>query len=218
MTAQTRLRAIVWDWDNTLADGWAAVTHALNSAFAAFALPSWSEAETRCRARHSVRESFPPIFGAQWPRAAGIFGEAYLSAHMSIVRPMPGVARLLQATSHLPMAVVSNKEGPFVRRECTALGFDPHFRGVFGAGDATADKPHIAAFEVALAALAEPAGPDIWYVGDTGLDMQAARAWGCTAVLLDDAAHDGGVNSFIVPPDLHFVDADALKAYLQASV
>ncbi len=66
--------------------------------------------------------------------------------------------------------------------------------------------------------MAEPAGRDIWYVGDTGLDMQAARAWGCTAVLLGDAAHDGGINSFIIPPDLHFIDAAALTAYLEGSV
>jgi phosphoglycolate phosphatase len=213
-----RPRAIVWDWDNTLADGWAAVTLALNQAFAAFDLPAWSEAETRNRARHSVRESFPPIFGPDWKRAAAIFGEAYRSTHMAAVRPLPGVPALLRTAGHLPMAVISNKEGDFVRRECTALGFDPHFRAVFGAGDAAADKPHHAAFALALEAISEPAGSDIWYVGDTGLDMQAARAWGCTAVLLGDAAHDGGVNSFIVPPDLHFVDADALSAYLQGSV
>ena len=50
----------------------------------------------------------------------------------------------------------------------------------------------------------------IWYVGDTALDMQAARAAGCTAVLLGDAAHDGGVAA--AAPDLSFAGAHALAA------
>jgi phosphoglycolate phosphatase len=52
----------------------------------------------------------------------------------------------------------------------------------------------------------------VWYVGDTALDMQAARAAGCTAVLLGDAAHDGGVTH--ARPDLHFADGHALAAAL----
>ncbi len=208
-----RPRLILWDWDNTLADGWAAVTAALNLAFAAFDLPAWTEAETRARARHSIRESFPPIFGADWQRAAAIFGAAYARLHVTDVKPMPGVAEMLSATSG-KMAVISNKDGPFVRRECAALGLDRHFAAVLGAGDAAADKPDPAIFHHALALLGEPAGRDIWYVGDTGLDMQAARAWGCTAVLLGGAAHDGGIDSFVVPPDLHFIDAATLAAYL----
>ncbi len=209
-----RPRVILWDWDNTLADGWAAVTEALNIAFAAFDRPAWSESDTRARARHSLRESFPPIFGAAWQQAASIFGEAYGRLHVAGVRPMPGVAALLPAVGGVKMAVISNKDGPFVRRECVALGFERYFAAVLGAGDAVADKPDPAIFRHALERLGEPAGSDIWYVGDTGLDMQAARAWGCTAVLLGDAAHDGGVESFAAPPDLHFIDATTLAAYL----
>lgn len=50
--------AILWDWDNTRADGWPAITDALNFVFTAFAMPDWCETDTRGRARHSVRESF----------------------------------------------------------------------------------------------------------------------------------------------------------------
>lgn len=46
---------------------------------------------------------------------------------------------------------------------------------------------------MALQALGLNAAPDIWYVGDTALDMQAARAAGLRAVLMGDAAHDGGI-------------------------
>jgi len=54
----------------------------------------------------------------------------------------------------------------------------------------------------------------VWYLGDTALDMQAARAAGVTAVLVGDAAHDGGVDH--AAPDLHFLSAHALAARLGA--
>jgi phosphoglycolate phosphatase len=49
-------------------------------------------------------------------------------------------------------------------------------------------------------------------VGDTAVDMQAARAAGCTAVLLGDAAHDGGVGA--CDPDLVFPDGHALARHV----
>ena len=51
---------LLYDWDNTLVDAWAGVTAALNAVFAEFAMPPWTAADTRARARLSLRESFPP--------------------------------------------------------------------------------------------------------------------------------------------------------------
>jgi phosphoglycolate phosphatase len=211
-------RAIVWDWDDTLANGWPAITAALNASPAAFALPLWTEAETRARARHSIRDSFPPIFGPEWPRAAEIFAESYRLGHLESVRAMPGAGDVLQALSgRVKMSVVSNKQGDFVRAEAERLDFAQYFHAVIGAGDAEADKPHPAPFHMALAPTGVTPGPGIWYIGDTGLDMRAARAWGCTAVLLGDAAHDGGLaalQSARSAPDLQFIDVPALLLYL----
>ncbi|RYI98951.1 MAG: HAD family hydrolase, partial [Acetobacteraceae bacterium] len=73
--------------------------------------------------------------------------------------------------------------------------------------------PDPAPFALALPALGLAAGPAVWYVGDTALDMQAARNAGCTPVLLGDAAHDGGVAA--AAPEFAFSDAMALTAYLR---
>jgi phosphoglycolate phosphatase len=213
----TAPRAIIWDWDGTLADGWPAVTAAVNQAFAAFGMPHWSEAETRARARRSLRESFPPIFGADWRRAAAIFQQAHLETHLTHLAPMPGAQLALAVSADLPQAVVSNKDGAPLRRECEQLGWTGHFRAVLGAGDAEADKPHPAPFALALAAIAEPPGPDVWYVGDTAIDIEGARAAGLRAILVGDAAADGGRAGLAargLAPDQHFLDATDLAAYL----
>jgi phosphoglycolate phosphatase len=201
-------RAVLFDWDNTLVDGWAAIEAGLNAAFAAFRKPPWTREQVLANVRLSLRESFPIHFGAEWERARDIFYEAVTASHLEVVRPLDGTLPMLAALAPWPLGVVSNKQGPLLRREAEHLGLAGHFGVLVGAGDAVADKPHAAPLLLALDALGQAPGADIWYVGDTALDMQAARAAGCTAVLLGDAAHDGGVGA--CAPDLVFADGHAL--------
>jgi phosphoglycolate phosphatase len=211
-----RPAALVWDWDNTLVDGWSAIAAGLNAAFAAFSLPQWSPAEVKARVRRSLRESFPKIFGADWERAREIFYAEVRARHLAVLTAMPGAEAALRAGAALaaPMAVNSNKQGGLLRAEAERLGWAPLFRAVVGAGDAAADKPDPAPMRLALRGCGVEAGPAVWYIGDTALDMQAARAAGCTAVLLGHAEHDGGVAN--AAPDAAFADAHALAAHLTA--
>jgi phosphoglycolate phosphatase len=210
-----RPAAIVWDWDNTLVDGWAAILAGLNAAFAAYGLPAWTLAEVHAKVRRSLRESFPEYFGADWEAARDIFYREVRARHLAVLTPMQGAAEALHAAARLgPMAVNSNKQGPLLRAEAEHLGWAPLFRALVGAGDAVADKPDPAPMLMALAACGVPAGPAVWYIGDTALDMQAARNAGCAAVLLGDAAHDGGVAH--AAPDAVFADGHALAAALGA--
>lgn len=210
----SRPAAILWDWDNTLVDGWAAIQAGLNAAFRRFGLPEWTEAEVKAHVRRSLRESFPEVFGADWEAARDVFYAEVRARHLAVLTPMPGAeAALLAAAALAPQAVVSNKQGPLLRAEALHLGWDRHFRALVGAGDAAADKPDPAPLRMALAACGVAAGPSVWYVGDTALDMRAARNAGCRAVLLGDAAHDGGVIN--AAPDAAFADGHALAAHLR---
>lgn len=205
---------LLYDWDNTLVDGWAAITAALNAVFAEFGMPSWTREDTQTRARLSLRESFPRMFGARWEHARDLFYASYRGQHLDHVRPMPGAAEALETGAPWPQGVVSNKAGPYLRAEVAHLGWAGHFRAVVGAGDATADKPDPAPIHLALQQLGHRAGASVWYVGDTALDMQTARAARVTAVLIGDAGHDGGIAH--AAPDIHFPSAHALAARFRA--
>jgi len=211
--AYSRPSLLLYDWDNTLVDGWAGITAALNAAFDAFSLPHWTVQNTRERARVSMRESFPKLFGPDWQRARDVFLASLAEQHLDHVRPMDGAAELLVAGGPWTQGVVSNKTGRFLRAEVTHLGWEGHFATVVGAGDAKADKPDPASILLALANLETAANPTVWYLGDTASDMQAARAAGITAVLVGDASHDGGVAN--AAPDIHFDSAYALAATLR---
>ena len=105
-----RPTAILWDWDNTLVDGWAAIHAGLNAAYAAFGLPRWSIEEVKTRVRRSLRDSFPDIFGAGWQTARDIFYAEVRARHLEVLRPLAGAAEALDAAAALaPLRVVSNK-------------------------------------------------------------------------------------------------------------
>jgi phosphoglycolate phosphatase len=218
MTAGTpiperRPSVLLYDWDNTLVDGWAGITAALNVTFTAFGHKLWTVDDSRNRIRVSLRESFPVMFGDKWEYARDLFHDALTRQHLDHVIPMAGVPEVLEAGVAWPQGVVSNKAGQFLRREVTHLGWGRFFGSVIGAGDASAGKPDPAPIHLALSQLGRTAELSVWYMGDTALDMRAAHAAGVTAVLIGNADHDGGVER--AAPHIHFTSANDLRARLR---
>ena len=209
-----RPEVLLFDWDNTLVDGWRGITAALNAALDAFDKPRWSLQETKERARVSLKEAFPVLFGPGWERARDIFYDRFQADHLAHVAPMDGAEAALTACTAWPRGVVSNKKGDFLRAEVAFLGWDHHFSAVIGAGDAAADKPDPAPIHLALKRMGFEASPSVWYLGDTAMDMKAARAAGVTAVLVGDADHDGGVAQ--AAPDIHVHGGHDLAALLKS--
>ncbi len=204
---------MLFDWDNTLIDGWAAIAVALNAVFDRHGLPHWSSAEAQANVRGSLRDSFPVMFGAGWEQDAEVFYATLRARHLEQLVPMPGAVPLIAACRAVaPLGIVSNKTGEFLRREVAHLGWSGHFGAVVGAGDARADKPDPAPLLMALRDMGVPPGGGVWFIGDTALDMRAARAAGCEAILLGTAAHDGGLAN--ARPDRHYLDANQLVSEL----
>lgn len=209
--------AVLFDWDNTLVDSWAVIHAAINHTLAAMGQATWSRAETEIRARASLRDSFPKLFGEDWKRAEKIFYDHFSAIHLEQLVPLPGVVDLLDylAGQGHYLAVVSNKRGAFLRKEAGHLGWERYFSVLAGAGDAARDKPASDHVELALTGFAglKP-GPDVWFVGDTDIDLQCAHLAGCTPVLVRAAAPEAGEFADH-PPALYQPDCQSLLTYLQ---
>ena len=210
-----RPTALLYDWDNTLVDGWAAVTAALNAVFAAFAMPAWTAEDTRSRARLSLRESFPTMFGDRLgTRARPVLRHlpqtnTWTTCGRCRARPRrwwPGRrgrrawCPTRRATSCAPKSPIS------AGRRISAPSWAP------------ATPPPTSRtrrrFTSRCTTLGLRADASVWYLGDTALDMQTARAAGVTAVLIGDAGHDGGIAH--AAPDIHFPSAHDLAAHFRA--
>jgi phosphoglycolate phosphatase len=181
-------RAILFDWDNTLVDNWEVITEAMNAVYDAFEMPRWTVGQAKARIRSSMREAFPLAFGKRAKEAGQIFSDYFALHHLDRLQEMPGAGDLLRAlaASGLHLGVVSNKRGRFLRLEAERLGWTGLFATLIGAADAAADKPDIAPVELALAGSGIVRGPEVWFVGDTDIDMLCAVNSGCLPILLRD--------------------------------
>ena len=209
-----RPAALIFDWDNTLVDSWGTIHAALNTMFVQMGHEPWTMAETRIKVRKSLRDAFPPLFGDRWEEARDLYLQAFEALHLERLAPLADAEALLQAIAdegHY-LALVSNKTGRFLRREVAALGWEHYFSKVIGAGDASRDKPDRAPVDLALGGSGIEAGPRVWFVGDTGIDMACALNAGCVPILVH-GPEDGlqGNDEFAdAKPARHFRDCMAL--------
>jgi phosphoglycolate phosphatase len=211
-----RPRAVLFDWDNTLVDSWPVIHDALGQTLAAMGHAPWTLAESKARVRLSLRDSFPALFGARWEEARRVYMEAFLAIHLERLTALSGAEALLE---HLHgagyyLAVVSNKTGRVLRREAEHLAWNRYFGRLVGAADAIADKPDPAPIRLALEGSGVGAGPDVWYVGDTAIDVECALNAGCVPVLLGPA-HPEDAEFTRYRPSAAFKDCSGLFLHIR---
>jgi len=212
----TKPKAILFDWDNTLVDSWPVIQDALNITLTTYGLEPWTLAETKERVRKSMRDSFPALFGDQWEVAGEVFYERYAAIHIEKIEPIDHVADLL-ASLHAEgvyLSIVSNKKGEYLRQEARHLGWDRYFNHLVGALDAPQDKPALAPVSMALEGSGLAPGRDVWFVGDADIDMECAIKTGCVPVLI--RSEEPKTGEFLdYPPEWHFPDCLTLCKHLQ---
>lgn len=186
-------RAVLFDWDNTLVSNWGCVVASINAALVAFGQQPWTMEEGYKRIRHSLRDSFPILFGEEWPRARDIFYAHFEANHIAHLEPLAGAEALLRDLRDrgIYLGVVSNKRGQFLRAEAAHLGWDTYFGRLVGATDAPVDKPAVQPVVMALEPSGLQAGPDVWFVGDADIDMECAHRAGCLPVLVGHTPAEG---------------------------
>ena len=164
MKELTRLpRAVLFDWDSTLADCWDVIMAGMNAARSRFALETWEREEVIEHATHSRRDAFPVMFGEDHEEAKRIFYEVVTERHVFDVRKMPDSEEIITFLhgQGIPIGIVSNKHGDLLRKEVVALGWARLIGAVVGAHDAMRDKPAPDPVFLALEKLDIPASKDI---------------------------------------------------------
>jgi phosphoglycolate phosphatase len=207
--------AILFDWDNTLVDSWVSIGAALNQTLAYMGHEPWIEEEIRIRVAKSLRDSFPALFAERWEEARTYYYDSFAAIHLAHLKPLPMAPNILERLhkAGIPMGVVSNKSGPFIRKEVAHLGWEPYFRHLAGAGDASADKPSPEPVRQVLAVIGVPAGRDVWFIGDAPIDMECAANAGLTGLLVrHDEMVDEGFKTH--KPERRFQSWDAFAAFL----
>ena len=207
---------IIFDWDNTLVDSWQTIHAALVETFIEMDQEPWSFENTKVRVRHSLRDSFPNLFGQRWREAEAIFYDTFERLHIQNLRPMPKAEMMLSRISaHISaLGVVSNKTGKFLRKEAAHLKWDRFFLELVGAGDASRDKPNSAPIELFLQNNGLRNVTSIWYVGDADIDVETAQNSGCLAVLLHaNCPEQANLGKFL--PEITLSGCEELAALIE---
>ncbi len=181
-------RAILFDWDNTLVDSERACFEAINRVFEAFQFPLVSEEEFDTQPALSVRVYFEKIFQPHQKQEAEDLFEKHITSLP--FTPFSYAAPLLDWIhgQGLPMAVVSNKSGELLRKDIEALNWGHYFYGAVGSYDTAEDKPSPTPLLHALSLGTISPTRDVWFVGDSVVDMMCAHQAGCFPVALRGTA------------------------------
>lgn len=215
----TAPEVIIFDWDNTLVDTWPVIQRALNATLAFMGHAPWSAEQVRRDVKHSMRDSFPALFGDRWEIAAERYQMEYRAIHMEAIQPLPHAEETLKLLQekHRYVCIVTNKRGPTLRKELDALGWNGYFHAHVGSQEAERDKPDAAPAIMALRDAPLKQGKGIWFIGDTDVDLECGARIGATPVLYGDAeTQDHALNGH--PFAARVEDHKALQAVFRSAL
>ena len=184
-------RAVLFDFDGTLADSFAAITASTNHVRTSYGLPALPESAVReyvgFGLEHLMAELVP---GANPADAAARYREHHGSVMISGTKLMPGVAETLPELHRrrYVLGVCSNKLVKFTKHLLAAFGYADLMKVVLGPDDVGGRaKPDPAMIHLAIARL-EMSAAEVVYVGDMAIDVRTARAAGMVVWLVPGGA------------------------------
>jgi phosphoglycolate phosphatase len=202
MNSFEKIKAVFFDWDNTLVDAWPVLLAATNITRQKFGLETVSLAQIKILARQSTREGFPKTYGENWQQAQNIFYNA-INKHAKLLKVFPQTPSLLQKlkSAGIKIALISNKLNTLLHSEVQEMNLQ--FDIVLGAGDAQKDKPHPEMGIVALKKLnLQP--NEVIYIGDSVTDWLFAKSLNMPAIAIGDDEYQGSLMERFATPEIAF--------------
>jgi len=203
--------ALIFDWDGTLISSGNLIFHCLKETL------NYMGATEPLKELPAIstKDFFALHFQGRSPEAEGYYYTLIRSQHLEHLVQQEGAIELLSflKEQQIPLFILSNKRGELLRQEVQQLGWGGFFENVVGSCDAPRDKPSSLAVDFTLKTSSLVAGPEIWFVGDTSVDMECALQSGCTPVLITNNSLEMG-NFSIFPPKIKTKNCLDLKNIL----
>jgi phosphoglycolate phosphatase len=200
MTMHAKPSAILFDFDDTLVDARPIINKALESTFANFGISEEIIKTKNIDINRSLRDYFHYIFADNIIEARETYYKYYTeyASNITAFDQVEAVLKLLQQHKVFT-AVVSNKNGPRLRSEIYDIfAWQDYFAAIVGAGDADEDKPSPLPAKLALQTSGLTDYANVWFIGDTIVDLETARNLGCKGILYGDnpKAREEGVSFY----------------------
>lgn len=185
-------RAVLFDFDGTLVDSFAAITASVNHVRSYNGLPAMSEAAVK----RLVGRGLPQLIADVVPDGDHQANVAlYYSHHPTVMfdqtRLLPGAKKAISALhdAGIKLSVCSNKPVAITRKLIEALQMAAYFDAVLGPEDSGIPKPDPAMLFLALRMIGvQPR--EALYVGDMAIDVETARNAGIAVWVLPTGSGD----------------------------
>ncbi len=175
-------KAILFDWDNTLIDSERSIYNVLNTILQAFQRPLFTYEEFAKLPPVSIRSFLNSVLPVDCQhKAEELYNHHARNLTLTPFSHVPLLLEWVQAKT-IPMGVVSNKDGTLLRRDVENLGWGHFFQAIVGANDTPEEKPSAVPLWHALELMQIPAGTDVWFVGDSMIDIACAVHAGCQPI------------------------------------
>src|SRR5262249_13152342 len=174
------LRAILFEFDCTLRDGYPVITASVNHVRASHGLPALSVDEVKIHVGRGLpfllQHTVP---GTNLEADAALYREHHASVLAMGTQLLPEVAHTLSQlhVRNIMLAVCSNKPVQFNRLLVQQLGIASFFSEVLGPEDATRPKPAPDMLSAPLKQL-EVEANEVFFVGHMTVDIETARSAG----------------------------------------
>jgi phosphoglycolate phosphatase len=180
-SASTPLKGILFDWDGTLLNSYAADTAAYLAMFREMEIP-WGLAELDLHYSPNWYNVYraAKLNRGKWGAADAVWRRNYMQYRPKLV---PGARRVLShlARTHA-LGLVTSGDRDRVHRQLHDLRLWDQFAARVCSGDTRLRKPHPAPLRLALRRMALRPSETV-YVGDSPEDLQMARSAGVRAAI-----------------------------------
>jgi phosphoglycolate phosphatase len=197
-------KAIILDWDNTIIESWEMLHICINHVLKTLNKEEWTLEKIKNSIHFSMRDFFPSIFNEQAEEATALFRKKYHEIKASHLNYIPDVEKFLQfffdkrENKQIFLAILSNKTGAYLRSELEQLNLIDKFDMVIGAGDCEEDKPSVIPVKLILAKF-KVAPQDVWFIGDSIVDIECANKSGCIPILFGDKSINDNIFNVYKP-------------------
>ena len=202
------LQAAIFDCDGLLADTETPDFEAWRAIYAEHSLPfplgEWAQTIGVAKG-HELRDWHAPLAALVGPaydrEAIQARRRAHYGAALGALRPMPGVAALLDAleAEDIPRAVASNSDREWVERILAITGLRPRFTALATADEVASPKPAPDVYLLAARRLGVPPDACVAFE-DSPRGLAAAHAAGMTGIAVPTA-----LTRHLTFPDAHLL-------------
>lgn len=175
-----KIDAVIFDFDDTLVDSFNIIYKAYHATATSFDLIPLKIEELR----HTL--DMGALFTSQWEDAQKLYLANYQQLS-SQLRPYEYAEEILKIFKKhkVPLVIISKKRGAILRHEITnILNWDQYFDLIIGGDDTLEAKPSTIPVKHAAEKLNFKISRDVWFIGDSLIDLECANLAGCTPILI----------------------------------